>query len=141
MILLSDQSKVIGSLQKTIDVLNATIKGLNDKMEKMQMQAVHENDEASNEASKCLGLGKTDTMEMQVVHENDKNNKDVDVIRINATTSSNDHLKPVHENAESPKCLGETSHNSNNSNSNSNSKNVKSNATNAMNATKLTVID
>ena len=29
MILLSDQSKVIGSLQKTIDVLNATIKGLN----------------------------------------------------------------------------------------------------------------
>ena len=29
------------------------------------------------------------------------------------TTSSNDHPKTVHENAQSPKCLGKTSHNLN----------------------------
>ena len=65
--LINEQSKVIGSLQKTIESLNVTIKNLNDKVEKFERMERMERNEASEESG------------------------NVDMINVNVTTSSKVH--------------------------------------------------
>ena len=115
MSLLQDQSKVISGLQRTIEGLNETIKSLNGKIESLRDAAVDK--EVINVTNKVSPVS--------VIKEVFKNvDVDVDMINVNVTTSSNDHPKTVttssndhpktvHENAQSPKCLGKTSHNLN----------------------------
>ena len=88
--LLIDQSKVIGSLQKTIEVLNITIKNLNDKIERMK---------ASNEIPNV----DVDVTSINVT-KSSKNETSISVTK----SSKNDHPRTVHENAVSPKCLGKS---------------------------------
>ena len=65
MILLSDQSKVICSLQKTIEDLNITVKSLNEEILKMK-QNVHEVDTYSDSNSNS----NLKIVHLETVHEN-----------------------------------------------------------------------
>ena len=88
--MLNEQSKVIGCLQETIEGLNITIKGLNDKIERMEAsnghpKLVHENDESP----KCLE---------KPYHISDVNEK---VVRL--TVHENVSVKPSNVSSENVK--------------------------------------
>ena len=108
LILLSDQSKVIGNLQKTIEGLNITIKSLNDKIERMEfsnghLNSVHENDESPKglENNSLISDGNEKAVGFSV-HENVKQSEKVQIKA--QIQDSNKHKITVHEKVKIPKC-------------------------------------
>ena len=82
--LLTEQSKVISSLQKTSESLNETIKNLNDKIVSMNSEVVDK--EVSKEVNKAMNNSGS--------------------IAINVTTSSKfDQISTVHENVKPQECV------------------------------------